>query len=578
MIPRSFIEDLLSRIDIVDVIERVIRLKKTGKNFSACCPFHLEKTPSFTVNPDKQFYYCFGCSAHGNAIGFLMAYDKMSFVESVQYLANLAGLPIPQEALEISEKPSDQIGLALEKAYWFYQKQLKTQPSNARICVYLEQRDVQREMIEQFGLGFAPPGWDALLRFLQAEKILLSDAVSAGLLVEKEGGKYYDRFRDRLMFPIRNRKGKIIGFGGRVLNDQDKPKYLNSPETPLFHKGRELYGLYEMRDNIREVDKILVVEGYMDAIALVQNGIPNVVATLGTAITEHHIEQLIRLVPHVVYCFDGDLAGQQAAWRALQTSLPLLESGKHFSFLILPQNEDPDSLIRSKGQAYFLTLVASAVPLFTFLFRKLSEPVNLATIEGKAQFFKTVKEYLAKIRDPFLVNLGLEELSKITRLTTAYPQNRATVKKQYKNLQKNKNSLFQDPIRLPIALVLQKPELAFTIKEPIPGRKLNLPGILVFLHLVEMVKENPNIPPGLLLEKCMNSENQAMLASLTTWDCPIPPEGMAAELEGALRRLSQLEQDQEMELLLTKSRLTGLDSEEKQQLRALIMTSYKKTL
>lgn len=577
MIPRSFIDDLLSRIDIVDVIERVIRLKKTGKNFSACCPFHPEKTPSFTVNQDKQFYYCFGCAAHGNAIGFLMAYDKLSFVESVQYLANLAGLQVPEEVLGIPEKPFDQIGLALEKACQFYQKQLKTQSATSCVRLYLEQRGLRPEVIEHFGLGFAPPGWDSLLRFFQTEKIALPDTVQAGLLVEKEGGGYYDRFRDRLMFPIRNRKGKIIGFGGRVLTPQNKPKYLNSPETTLFHKGRELYGLYEIRGNIRDVDKILVVEGYMDAISLAQHGITQVVATLGTAVTEHHIEQLIRLVPHVVYCFDGDSAGQQAAWRALQTSLPLLESGKQFSFLILPHNEDPDSLVRSKGQAYFLTLIAEAIPLFTFLLRKLSEPINLATLEGKARFFKDVKGYLAKISDPFLVNLCLEELSKITRLGKTELQH-LKVQKRYKNLQKNKILSFQDPIQLPIALILQKPELVLTFKENIPGKKLNLPGIPLFLQLIELVKENPEISPRLLLEKGLNPENQAILAEFIAWDCPIPPEGMAAEFEGALRRLSQLEEEQEMELLLIKSRLTGLDSVEKQQLRVLIMTSHKKTL
>ncbi len=356
LIPQSFIDDLMNRIDIVEVIDGRVPLKKTGREYTACCPFHNEKTPSFTVSPTKQFYHCFGCGAHGTAIGFLMEYEHLSFPESVEELARLAGVPMEYEGPSPNEpvrrKKDESLYDLLAKVDQYYRQQLRQHPQSRRAVDYLKQRGVSGEIAAEFGLGFAPPGWDNLERQLGQSAEVREKLVSTGMLIKKDSGGSYDRFRDRIMFPIRDRRGRTIAFGGRILPDNqekgDKPpaKYLNSPETPLFHKGQELYGLYEARQALRDITRLMVVEGYMDVVALAQYGIRYAVATLGTATTEEHLHKLFRLTPEIVFCFDGDRAGREAAWRALNNALPVMREGRQIRFMFLPDGEDPDSYVR----------------------------------------------------------------------------------------------------------------------------------------------------------------------------------------------------------------------------------------
>ena len=400
MIPQSFIQDLLSRVDIVDVVDAAVKLRKAGANYSACCPFHSEKTPSFTVSPTKQFYHCFGCGAHGTAIGFVMEYHGLGFVEAVKELAQRAGMtvPEPERAARQSHPEAGHSGLTdhLAQAARWYKDQLR---SSERAIAYLKGRGLSGEIAARFGLGYAPDGWQGLAgAFPDYNNEAL---VECGLVVCSEEGRRYDRFRDRVMFPIANARGHIVGFGGRVLG-QGEPKYLNSPETPVFEKGRELYGLFQARQAVRTAGRVLVVEGYMDVVALAQHGVGYAVATLGTATTPAHVQRLLRLADQVVFAFDGDSAGRKAAWRALETCLPLLDDGKQVGFLFLPEEHDPDSYVRAHGAPAFEALVVRAEPLSAFLLREIRSAVDMNTAEGRASFLKQAGERVARIVAPNL--------------------------------------------------------------------------------------------------------------------------------------------------------------------------------
>ncbi|MFI2811833.1 DNA primase [Microbulbifer sp. JSM ZJ756] len=400
-IPQHFIDDLLARADIVGVIDSRVKLRKTGKNYSACCPFHDEKTPSFTVSPDKQFYYCFGCGANGNAIGFLMEYDRMGFPEAVEKLAASQGLEVPREQLapgvEQRQRESQSLYQLTGKAADFYRAQLRSHPSAGRAITYLKQRGLSGEIARDFGIGLAPPGWDNLLNELADTPDKADQLERAGLAIRRQdsngnsasrGRHHYDRFRNRIMFPIRDQRGRTIAFGGRVLGD-DKPKYLNSPETPIFHKSRELYGLWEARQANRDLQRLIVVEGYMDVVALAQFGIRCAVATLGTACGEEHIQLAFRHTGELVFCFDGDRAGRAAARRALESALPQMQDGRSVRFLLLPEGEDPDTLVRQLGGERFTQLVEEqARPLEDFLFDLVGEGINLQTMDGRARLSK----------------------------------------------------------------------------------------------------------------------------------------------------------------------------------------------
>ncbi|WP_230460535.1 DNA primase [Sansalvadorimonas verongulae] len=423
LIPQSFIDDLLARTDIIDVIGERITLKKSGRNHQALCPFHKEKSPSFSANQDKQFYYCFGCGASGNAVGFVMDHDHVDFPEAVETLARRAGMQVPRENSGSVQKREryDTLYKLLTKAADWYTEQLKGHAQSDEAASYLQRRGLDTNTISTFHLGYAPPGWDNLIQALGStpeRQRLLQDA---GLVVENEERKStYDRFRSRIIFPIRDQRGRVIAFGGRVLGD-DKPKYLNSPETPVFHKGRELYGLYEARKANRDLNQILVVEGYMDVIALAQQGITNAVATLGTATTSDHLSYLFKHTSQVTFCFDGDNAGRQAAWRALENAIPVMDDGKQIRFLFLPQGEDPDSIVRTEGPDAFrarLNDTQQALPFDVYFFRHFEQEIDTTTLDGKARLVHKVTPFIHKLPEGSFKTLMLKKLGELSDLGT----------------------------------------------------------------------------------------------------------------------------------------------------------------
>lgn len=417
-IPQAFIDNLLDRVDIVEVVSARINLRKSGKNYSACCPFHDEKTPSFTVSPDKQFYYCFGCGAGGNSIGFVMDYERIGFVETVEQLAKSAGLQVPREAAanrEAERKKDDLYGL-MENISQYYRQQLRQHPDAGKAVDYLKQRGLSGEIARRFGLGFALPGWENLRLKFGADHTGQQQLLQTGMLIENpDQPSVYDRFRNRIMFPIRDLRGRIIAFGGRVLDDS-KPKYLNSPETAIFHKGRELYGLYEANQALRDIPNLLVVEGYMDVVALAQFGVLNAVATLGTAVTQEHMEKLFRYTSEVVFCFDGDNAGRSAAHRALETVLPVMIDGRSARFLFLPEGEDPDTLVRNIGAPAFLELVSQADTLSDFLLQSCADNLDLNSLDGKARLSKRAAPMINRLPKGVLQEMMLNQLARITEL------------------------------------------------------------------------------------------------------------------------------------------------------------------
>jgi DNA primase len=420
VIPKNFIQDLLNRLDIVDVIERYVPLKKAGANYVACCPFHNEKSPSFTVSQTKQFYHCFGCGAHGTSIGFVMEHAGMGYVDAIEELARSVGLEVPNERSaagdaqkEHAQKLAQDLYEVMQTATRYYREQLKL---SQRAIDYLKQRGLSGEVAAKFGIGYAPDGWQNLsAAFSDYQNATLNET---GLVITSEENKRYDRFRDRIMFPIINVRGQVIGFGGRVL-DKGEPKYLNSPETPLFEKGRELYGLYQAQKAIRAGQQVLVVEGYMDVVALAQHGVEYAVATLGTATTPYHVQKLLRLTDHVVFCFDGDKAGQKAAWRALENALPYLQDGKHISFLFLPVEHDPDSFIREFGRDVFEQRVREAMPLSSYLLREVSVELDLRTQEGRNQLLQRAKPLLTAIAAPATALLLRKEVAVLSGVSQA---------------------------------------------------------------------------------------------------------------------------------------------------------------
>ena len=414
MIPKSFIQDLLNRLDIVDVIERYVPLKKAGANYAACCPFHSEKSPSFTVSQSKQFYHCFGCGAHGTAISFVMEHAGMGFVDAVEELAGSIGVEVPREAAalgQVQQKVAPDLYEVMQAATRYYREQLK---QSARAIDYLKRRGLSGEIAARFGIGYAPEAWQNLTGI--ASSYQDASLVETGLVIEGEAGKRYDRFRDRIMFPIANARGQIIGFGGRIL-DSGEPKYLNSPETVLFEKGHELYGLFQAQKSIRANQQVLVVEGYMDVVALAQHGVEYAVATLGTATTPYHVQKLLRLADQVVFCFDGDAAGQRAAWRALENSLPQLIDGKRIGFLFLPKEHDPDSYIREYGTEAFEQLLHDSLPLSGYLLRELSAKVDLHTQEGRSNLLELAKPLLMAIVAPTMALLLRKEVAALAGIT-----------------------------------------------------------------------------------------------------------------------------------------------------------------
>ncbi|OIZ99074.1 DNA primase [Rickettsiella grylli] len=576
-IPQEFINELLARVDIVQLIDARVPLRKKGKNYIACCPFHSEKTPSFTVTPEKQFYYCFGCAISGNAFNFLMDYEKLSFLEAVSTLAELLGMEIPHAAKQQEVyKDSANLYTLLEEVAQFYANERQ---QNKTVRYYLKQRNLSDEIMTQFRLGYAPLGWDTLLKAFKKETERL---LTVGLLIKKSKGQgYYDRFRDRVLFPIRDRKGRVIGFGGRTVT-QGEPKYLNSPETSLFHKGKELYGLYEVFQHNRHVERILVVEGYMDVLALFQAGFPFAVATLGTAMSRDQLSRLMSHTQEIIFCFDGDSAGKKAAWRVLEQSLALLTDGYIFRFLCLPHGEDPDSFIQKKGADEFMTFMEQAQSLTEFLFSGLLAQVDITQLEGKARLAKLAVPLIEKVTQGImqhklfeqlarLVNIDVMTLKKITTHTPDHP---------LKTMQKKINPVSKvnrfSPMRLAIALLIQFPHIAQSLsdKQCQILNTLKLPGSDLLVQLFSVIKQQPELTSAMLLEYWRDDEvHYKILKQLMGYSITIPKSGVQAEFDDLLKFLKKSVIENQIDSLLQQGKQTGLNVQEKKQLYHLMLTT-----
>jgi DNA primase len=575
-IPQSFIDEILNRVDIVEVIDARVPLKKAGREYQACCPFHNEKTPSFTVSPGKQFYHCFGCGAHGSAIGFLMDYEHLEFPEAIEELARSLGLEVPREAgaakpAQHSERRDDHFSL-LERADRFYRAQLREHAQAARAVDYLKNRGLSGEIAARFGLGYAPPGWDALLTLLGSDAHAQTLALELGLLVRRDDGRVYDRFRDRIMFPIRDRRGRTVGFGGRVLGDE-KPKYMNSPESPVFHKGQELYGLFEARKANQKLERLLVVEGYMDVVALAQFGLSNAVATLGTATTPEHLERLYRVVHEVVFCFDGDAAGRRAAWRALENVLPIMRDGREARFLFLPEGEDPDSLIRRIGCEAFQKQTADSIPLSQFFFESLAQQVDTRSVDGRAHLVELARPLLQRLPDSVFRDLMLERLADLSGLGPEKlvqhlfgkrePMPRGGVKAR-------PGESGRSPVRTAIRLLLEQPQLSRWVTPPTGFEDLELPGVGLLNELLEMLWQDPHLSAGHLLEHWRGEPEGQHLARLASLPLVIPETGYEKEFRDAIQRLVEQRTAQRTEQLLFKDRRQALSESEKSELKQLL--------
>ena len=576
-IPQHFIDELMSRVDIADVISEHVTLKQAGKEYKACCPFHDEKSPSFTVVSDKQFYHCFGCGAHGTVIGFLMDYAHMDFVDVVEVLAQRAGLSIPYEE-STDEKREDHHELyeLQEQAAAFFSRQLRQHSTAPRAVEYLKQRGVSGEVANEFQIGYAPDGWDNLLEtFDNSQKKRL---VHCGLAIEKDNGQCYDRFRERIMFPIRDRRGRVVGFGGRSLGD-GTPKYLNSPETPIFHKGRELYGLYQARKSIRKLTRMLVVEGYMDVVALAQFDIRYAVAALGTAITAEHIERLFRTTSDVVFCFDGDEAGRRAAWRSVETTMSALRDGRQAFFLFLPDGEDPDTMVRRDGRAAFEARVDAAISLSAFFFGHLTAEVDMDSIDGRAKLVELARPLLANLPSGTFKRLMAKRLGELSgdeeSATLTFEQaDRGRVAK-IRRAQAPRVS-GQSPVRRTITLLLHYPELVEQLSDQHDLQTLTTPGIPLLTELVTVLKKHAGLSTGGLLERFRGHEAQRHLARLATADLPPLSDGLKKEFVDAVGQLFRDHDLDRFAQLQAKDRGAGLDDAERQEFANLIVRLFNR--
>jgi len=563
-IPPEFIDDLLSRVDVVDIVNQRVPLRRAGSEYKACCPFHDEKTPSFTVSPNKQFYHCFGCGAHGTALGFLMEYDRLSFPEAVEELATSVGLELPTE-IAFQQGPDNRpLYELMDEAADYFSQQLRRHPESARAADYLKQRGLSEEIAQTYRIGLAPPGWNNVLQELgsNAERIKQLETVG---LISSNNGKQYDRFRDRIMFPIHDSRSRVVGFGGRVMGD-DSPKYLNSPETPIFHKGRELYGLYEARKALKDITSLLVVEGYMDVVALAQYGIRNVVATLGTATTADHLEKLFRSTHEVIFCFDGDRAGKDAAWKALETTLPLLRDGRQARFLFLPDGEDPDSQVRKQGKDAFLSYMEQALPLSEFLFSKLSEQVDMTTLDGRARLVALATPYIEKLpngvfRD--MMNQQLVQLSgaKIPQKAPPSPRSRS-------RFRRGSRPTLMKPVHRAIALLLQYPDLASQETLPREWDKLETAGTNILKQLLEILRKNPTYSTAVLVEHWEDDTIRRHLGKLATTDLAVTGD-QVEQFHGCLQRLEKEARQAAGKRVRNKLRPSDMTEEEKNLLRRL---------
>lgn len=619
LIPQSFIDDLLDRADIVEVIDRRVRLKKSGRNYMACCPFHEEKSPSFSVSQEKQFYHCFGCGASGNAIGFLMAYENLDFPRAVESLAQMQGVEVPREQLSEHEQKNQRVQqdlcALLEQAAHFFRQQLQHHPEAAKTRDYLQQRGLSEAVIEQYGIGYAPPGWDNLMQHLLKAGWQEAQLLDSGMLVDREdSGRRYDRFRDRVMFPIRDLRGRVIAFGGRVLTDE-KPKYLNSPETPVFSKGRELYGLYEANRSKGTLQRVVVVEGYMDVVALAQFGLTGAVATLGTAAGTAHLDKAFRYSNEVVFCFDGDAAGRRAAVRGLEVSLPALRDQRQVKFLFLSEGEDPDSYIRKRGLDSFTALLEKAQPLSEYLFEQTSLELRLDTAEGRAGLVSRTLPLLVKLpegpfRQQMFIDLSLRTQMDVSTLMqmaggvdarmpsphkepaeSPYPEEKqqttaivASAHNEQDRQAQAERTKKRIELNLPesaLHLLLHYPHLHTQLVSVLPRlRQGRLLGELLWLvQLVELLQEHPQASRSRLLglwHGRFGDEGSTRLYELADRESLIASELLAApQLQDILARLlAEIERESPLESLIAKSRRETLTELEKHELTRLLKEKH----
>jgi DNA primase len=625
-IPQHFIDELMTRVDIVEVIDSRVPLKKAGREHTACCPFHNEKTPSFTVSSNKQFYHCFGCGAHGTAVGFLMEYEHLSFPEAVEELARQVGLEVPYEGPTHAEpqqrQRNDNLYDLLAQSDRYYRRQLRQHNQGPRAVDYLKQRGLSGEIAAEFGLGFAPPGWDNLQRELGTNTERQEQLITTGMLIRKDDGKSYDRFRDRIMFPIRDRRGRTIAFGGRILPDTQesgakapaaaqgsasaaggttagmqeveqsgrklprKPgaaKYLNSPETPLFHKGQELYGLYEARQALRDIPRLLVVEGYMDVVALAQFDIRYAVATLGTATTHEHLNRLFRLTPEVVFCFDGDRAGRDAAWRALNNALPIMREGRQIRFMFLPEGDDPDTRVRAVGKNGFETEIKAALNFSEFFFQHLGKLADTNSIDGRAQLVEQARPLLKLLPPGVFRHMMTEQLARLARLEPAEleallsrAEQPVTASKKtpgHRPAARHQGPKPLSPVRMALMRLLYRPELAQSAGQPQRFAELEVPGIKLLVEVLEILQENPKLNSSALLERLRGTENGSHLEKLATWEPEVTTdESLEQEFRGALAQLDQQQLEHRYDFLLARSNQGELTPEEKRELQELFVT------
>ncbi len=574
MIPQHFIDDLIARADITEVVGRHVQLKKAGREFKANCPFHDEKTPSFTVSPTKGFYHCFGCGAHGTAIGFLMEYDHMTFVEAVETLAGMLGIEVPREETERPAQRYDELFELMRRVELHFQQTLK---DDRQAIAYLQGRGIDGATAKRFGIGYAAEGWSHVLDKFGTSREAIERLLAVGMIIRKDNGSHYDRFRKRIMFPIRDSRGRTIGFGGRVMGD-DEPKYLNSPETVLFHKGRELYGLFEARRALRHIERLVVVEGYMDVVGLARHGIDFSVATLGTATTADHLNRLFRLTENVYFAFDGDAAGRKAAWRALENALPQLREGRQIRFVFLPEKQDPDSFVKAKGANAFEELLEAGLPLSEFLIEELAADVDLASVDGQARLAERAAPLLRRVPQGVYRELLIRGLAKRVELSEAKLKSLLLKGKDGAGNAGNptatrirggtgrrtagKPSL----VRRAITLLLHQPKAGLGLDlESI--RELDRPGIELLRELVETVRREPNITTAGLLERFRTHEEGRHLGRLASAEIPPDEEfDPAPELAECLRRLALDGNREKINFLIEKQKHSSLSDAEKWQL------------
>jgi DNA primase len=579
-IPDAFIDDLLARTDLVELIGTRVPLKRQGREYSARCPFHDERSPSFTVSPTKQFYHCFGCGAHGTALSFLMNYDRLEFLDAVEELAKRVGVEVPRDTRARNEDHDgrDQYA-ALDAAARFFQAQLG---ASEKARTYLERRGVDGENQARFGIGYAPDSFDGLKSALGTDERRLALLEKTGMFSRSDSGRVYDKFRDRLMFPIHDRRGRVIAFGGRVLDKDDGPKYLNSPETPLFHKGRELYGLWQVRQAHSKIPRLVVVEGYMDVVSLFQFGITEAVATLGTATTPDHAETLFRNAESVYFCFDGDNAGRKAAWKAIESVVGKMRDGRRAFFMFLPEGDDPDTIVRREGAAGFDLHLERALPLSSFLFREIERDVNVHTVDGKARVWELCKPLIATMPEGAFKDGMIEMLheragnpNKLARAQlgtggslqssrmNAFEAAATSLSKSGTRGSHPKQSL----VRTAVAFLLHNPALASEIDPPHVFAELRQPGVPLLLEVLELARSRSSIGTEALLQEFAEREEYSALMKLAVQSFPGDVSTMSAEFRDTLLQLDRQTRKQRIADLQAKG---ALSQDEKSELRGLL--------